>query len=112
MSENNLPPVKEGKPSPPYIPSQQEFLGEFNKFPRGEPSVSYEMVRYAILSYKTFSGDPVSWQLIKDKWNEYLNVCKAEKTPERFMVGMKSFIEKRKFNENFVPAVKSWMKNL
>jgi hypothetical protein len=105
--QNSLP-----KRLSPIIPDKQDFLNEFNKFPKGEPSVAFELVKFAIFSNKTFEGHPVTWDLIKNKWNEYLDANKVEKTPDKFMVGLKTFIEKKKYNENFSPTIKSWIKNL
>jgi hypothetical protein len=105
--KNSLP-----KRSPPIIPDKQEFINEFNKFPKGEPSATFELVKYAIFSNKTFTGQPITWELIKKKWNEYLDANRIEKTPDKFIVSMKTFIEKKKYNENFNPVIKSWIKNL
>lgn len=89
----------------------EEFMKYFNMYPRGEPQLAYETAKYHVISQKTFPGNAsVTWQLIYEKWESYLAMCKGEATEDQYIMGMGNFIKNKKYNEDFKAKLSSWMK--
>lgn len=94
-----------------YIPTKEEFINEFNRFNKGNPNETYSLIRFSIMSYKTFMGDPVTWDLIKIKWNQYLQKCKEEETNVKYVKSMSSFLKSKDWDIDFAPKGKFDKKN-
>lgn len=93
------------------IPTKDEFMLEFNILPKGNPANAYENLKFHIASKLTFLGKDVTWDMIKEQWGKYINKCKADNQPEKFIKSMDSFIQACDYNNNFDGAgtATSWL---
>jgi len=83
------------------FPTKQEFLDVFNLFPKGNPETVYTEVKYTIMSRKTFAGDPVTWDLIKDRFTQYITKRKKEEVQDKFIKSLDSFLKAGDYNIDF-----------
>jgi hypothetical protein len=83
------------------FPDKQEFLDLFNIFPKGNPETILLEVNYAITSYKTFSGDPVTWDLIKKSYKSYVEKRESDGVDAQFIKSLDSFLRAKDFNIDF-----------
>jgi len=83
------------------FPSREEFLEVFSIFPKGNPEDAYREVKYNILTGKTFTGQPLTWSLIKTSYTSYVTKRLEEQTQEKFIKGLQSFIKAGDYNIDF-----------
>jgi hypothetical protein len=83
------------------FPDKQEFIDVFNLFPKGNPEQIYLEVKYSIMSRKTFSGDPLTWDLIKESYTKYIEKRRKEQVQDKFIKSLDSFLKNGDFNINF-----------
>ena len=94
------------------FPTQQEFLDVFNLFPKGNPETVYTEVKYTIMSKKTFGGDPVTWDLIKDRFTAYVAKRKKEGVQDKFIKSFDSFLKAGDYNIDFANEPSMEKKNV
>ena len=83
------------------FPTKQEFLDVFELFPRGNPETVYTEVKYTIMSKKTFSGDPVTWELISSRFTAYITKRQKEGVQDKFIKSFDSFLKAGDYNIDF-----------
>jgi hypothetical protein len=86
-------------------PEKDRFLELFNLFPKGNPESAFVVYKYAISSYKTFDGNDVTHEIIKQKWIEYINFCQMESRNSKYIKSFEKFITDKDFNTNFSPKI-------
>ena len=84
-----------------YFPTKEEFVALFNIFPKGQPEHVFTEVKYTIMSRKTFTGDPVTWDLIRTSYTKYVEKRRREQVQDKFIKGLDSFCKNSDFNINF-----------
>jgi hypothetical protein len=82
---------------------RSRFLELFNLFPKGNPESAFTVYKYAISSYKTFDGNPVTHDLIKQKWLEYINFCQNDNRNSKYIKSIEKFMLDKDYNTNFNP---------
>lgn len=81
----------------PEKPSFKEFYEFFMINPRGNAEKTYREVCFHIAGYVTLKGENVTWNLLKEKYRQYLSMCKSESTNERYIKTLYSFIKERDY---------------
>lgn len=101
-TEQSSPVLSANKDAMPNL--KQRFLEKFNIFPKGNPESTFTVFQYALSTYKTFDGMPVTEDLIFDKWAQYIGKCQSENRDQKWMKSMEKFISDKDFNINFSPS--------
>lgn len=83
------------------FPTQEEFLGIFNLFPKGNPEKVFTDVKYIMISKKTFTGDPVTWELIAKSYTDYIEKRRKEGVQDKFIKSLESFCNAGDYNIDF-----------
>jgi hypothetical protein len=89
-----------------YKPSKEEFITEFIKFNKGNPDKTFFLIKFQIDTEYTFFDEKVTWELMKSKWNSYLNSCKEEEKNPKYIKSMYSFMNDKEWNTDFKPNPK------
>lgn len=85
---------------PPITP--KEFLTKLWSLRQyGNVEDAYIQACYAIKTKKTFTGQPVTLDLLVEKYQQYLDQCKANETGQKFIKGITNFIRDNGFNMEF-----------
>lgn len=83
------------------FPTKDEFLAVFNLFPKGNPEKAYREVKYMMSTKKTFTGNPITWQLISESYSKYIAKRQDEGTEARYIKSLESFVKAGDYNINF-----------
>lgn len=83
------------------IPNKKQFLEVFDLFPKGNPEKTYLEIKYAIATKKTFRDEPLTWELIAQKYKEYIEKRKKENTQEAYIKSLINFVEHGDYNIDF-----------
>ena len=83
------------------FPTKEEFLRVFNLFPKGNPESIFLEIQYTISSVKTFTGDPVTWDLIEKSYSNYIDKRKKEGVQDMFIKSFDSFLKAKDYNIDF-----------
>lgn len=88
---------------------KSEFLTYFNCFDDGSGNAVGKGIAdgaFIALQYEE-STKNIPAGFICSQWKKYIDNCIEEKTPDRFIMSMESFISKARYNENFGATLKS-----
>jgi len=83
------------------MPSKKEFLKLFDLFPKGNPEKTYTEIKYSIATRKTFREEPLTWEMIVEKYTEYIKKRKKENTQEVYIKSLMNFVEQGDYNIDF-----------
>jgi len=83
------------------FPTKEEFIGIFNLFPKGNPEKVYTDVKYIMMSKKTFTGDPITWDLISNAYSAYIDKRKKEGVQDMYIKSLESFCNAGDYNIDF-----------
>lgn len=83
------------------FPTKEEFLDIFNLFPKGNPEKMFTDVKYIMMSKKTFSGGPVTWELIAKSYSDYIAKRKREGVQDNYIKSLDSFCNAGDYNIDF-----------
>ena len=83
------------------FPSKEEFAQLFDVFPKGNPEKMYTAVKYVIMTAKDFHGNPITWELIRDKYTAYVHKRKSEGVQDQFIKSLQSFCDAGDYNIDF-----------
>ena len=83
------------------FPTKEEFLRVFNLFPKGNPETIYREVKYAIMTYKTFTDQPVTWELISKSYTSYVEKRRSDEVEDKYIKTLDSFLKAKDYNIDF-----------
>lgn len=69
--------------------------------PHGNVEEAYIQAAYAVKSRKTFRDEPITLDLLVEKYSEYLAQCRMEGRASKWIASIASFIQKGMFNSEF-----------
>ena len=89
------------------VPTKQAFLDFFNDtFAKGNPKSTYTTIEFYVRSKMTFADTPVTWELLKQKYAEYIRECVDDKKEERYIKSFENFIKDEDYNSNYGKKLK------
>jgi len=94
------------------FPTREDFLTVFELFPKGNPEDAFREIRYTMLTKTTFTGVPISWDIIKETFSKYIKKRKEEETQDKFIKGLQSFVKSGDYNIDFSKEPSQQKKNL
>jgi len=92
----------------------EEFILFFNLHPKGNPEKTWAKVKYHVAAERNFFGQIVTYEMIYNKWQEYLNQCHVEKRDIKYIKSFEKFIDDKDYNCQFNIKQKggNWLDNL
>lgn len=83
--------------------SKAEFLETIWKlYEKGDPEKAYNEMVYAIVSTKkTFTGEEITADFIKTKWEQYLAKCKKDVREDRYIKSLESWLKAKDYQVNY-----------